>query len=104
MLHHVDRHYSDEHRRINLNFATLKNLDQAIVELYEDWIENAPGQYTEDGFFPTRRPVAVTSRFGQNQKLADTEELRVEERGNWSRECDYTRIRFITLALATHLR
>jgi len=60
----------------------LKNLDQAIVKFYEDWIENAPGQYTEDGFFPMRRPVAVTSRFGQNQKLADTEELQVEEHGN----------------------
>jgi hypothetical protein len=104
MLHDVDRYYSDEHRRINLNFATLKNLDQAIVNLYEDWIENATDQYTEDSFFPTRRPVAVTSRFGQNQKLADTQELRIEERGNWARECDYKRIRFLTIALATHLR
>jgi len=104
MLHHVDRYYSEEHRRINLNLAALKNLDRAIVEFYEEWIEDAPAQYTEDGFFPMRRPVAVTSRFGQNQKLADTEELRVEERGNWTRECDYKRIRFITIALATHLR
>ena len=103
-VHHVDRSYSDEHRRINLNLATLKDLDNAIVESYENWIEEAPVSYKQDNFFPARRPVAVTSRFGQNQQLADTEPLRVEERSNWARECDYTRIRFITIALATHLR
>ena len=103
-VHHVDSSYSDEHRRINLNLATLKDLDNAIVESYENWIEEAPVSYKQDNFFPARRPVAVTSRFGQNQQLADTEPLRVEERSNWARECDYTRIRFITIALATHLR
>jgi len=72
---YVNSYYSDDRRRLNLNLATLKRLDDAIVSFYEDWIENATPQYTEDGFFLSRRPVAVTSRFGQNQKLADTEEL-----------------------------
>jgi len=104
MLRDIDCYYSDEHRRINLNFTMLENLDQAIVNFYEDWIENVTDQYTEDTFFPMRHPVAVTSRFGQNQKLADTQELQVEECGNWAHECDYKHICFLTIALATHLR
>ena len=57
------------------NLAVLKHPDEAMVESHEELIENVPGQYTQDGFSPMRQPVTVTSRFGQNQKLADTEEL-----------------------------
>jgi hypothetical protein len=96
--------HSDPHRSITLNLSALQKLDIAIVRLYNHWIENAPVQYVEDGFFPSRVPVAVTSRFGQNQQFADTQDLRQEERLNWSRDCDYSRIRYLTVALASHLR
>jgi hypothetical protein len=82
----------------------MKALDSAIINNYHNWINNAPRQYIEDDFFHSRVPVAVTSRFGQNQQLAKTEDELDEERLNWTRDRDYSRIRYVTLALATHLR
>jgi hypothetical protein len=95
---------SDDERHITLNLESLKALDMAIVNNYHDWVRNAPRDYIHDNFFQSRVPVAITSRFGQNQRLAETVQYRAEERTNWSRDRDYSRIRYITLALATHIR
>jgi hypothetical protein len=94
----------DSDRRINLNLSSMKALDSAIVRWYQEWVANAPPDYINDDFFPSRIPVAVTSRFGQNQQLSKTHEDREEERLNWARDRDYSRIRYVTLALATHIR
>jgi hypothetical protein len=82
----------------------MKRLDQEIINSYTQWIEAAPAAYKSDDMFPSRIPVAITSRFGQNQELASSVELRDEERFNWARDRDYSRIRYLTLALATHVR
>lgn len=82
----------------------MKRLDAEIVKSYAGWIAAAPEAYKAEDVFPGRVPVAITSRFGQNQQLASSVELRNEERGNWARDRDYSRIRYLTLALATHIR
>ena len=82
----------------------MKRLDREIVQSYATWIDEAPDSYKSDDMFPERIPVAITSRFGQNQQLASSVELRNEERENWDRDRDYSRIRYLTLALATHIR
>ena len=81
----------------------MKSLDIAIIDNYHDWIKKAPRHYIDD-FFQSRIPIAVTSRFGQNQQLSQSINDREEERINWMRDRDYSRIRYVTLALATHLR
>jgi hypothetical protein len=82
----------------------MKRLDRMIVRAYETWVEDAPEDYKSDVMWQGRIPVAVTSRFGQNQELASSVDLRAEEIDNWARDRDYTRIRYITIALATHIR
>lgn len=82
----------------------MKRLDRMIVRSYHDWVEDAPEEYKADDFLTSRIPVAVTTRFGQNQKLASSVELRNQEQGNWARDRDYSRIRYLTIALASHIR
>lgn len=82
----------------------MKKLDSAICNQYEAWVKEAPVEYRRDDFFNSRVPVAITSRFGQNQQLAETDDDRRQERLNWRQDRDYTKIRYLTIALASHLR
>ncbi|KIL64797.1 hypothetical protein M378DRAFT_178583 [Amanita muscaria Koide BX008] len=90
-------------RRILLNLDAMKRLDDSIQHLYHQWINDAPAGYFDDDFFTSRVPVAITSRFGQNQQLACTREEELQERTNWRQERDYSRIRYITFAVASHI-
>ncbi|KAM6490423.1 hypothetical protein JOM56_014096 [Amanita muscaria] len=90
-------------RRILLNLDAMKRLDDSIQNLYHQWINDAPAGYFDDDFFTSRVPVAITSRFGQNQQLACTREDELQERTNWRQERDYSRIRYITFAVASHI-
>ena len=74
-----------------------------IVRSYDDWIEDAPEEYKSDDMFQARIPVAITSRFGQNQELASSVDLRDEELENGAHDQDYARIKYVTLMLATHI-
>ena len=82
----------------------MKALDLEIINSYHSWLDDAPRDYIEDNFFKSRVPIAITSRFGQNQRLAESPRDREEELFNWARDRDYSRIRYVTLALATHIR
>ena len=75
-----------------------------IVRSYAEWIAEAPEQYKSGDVHLGRIPVAITSRFGQNQELAASVELQEDELDNWARERDYGRIKYVTLALASHVR
>lgn len=76
-------------------------MDRAIVENYEQWVQSAPASYKQDSFLQDRYPVAITSRYGQNQELG----LNIEEEiVNWDRDRNFERIRYVTVAIATHLR
>jgi hypothetical protein len=82
----------------------MKRLDRMIIRSYEAWVEAAPDDYKSDLFLQSRIPVAVTSRFGQNQEFASSVDLWAEELDNWARDRDYGRIKYMTIALATHIR
>jgi hypothetical protein len=82
----------------------MKNLDKAIIQHYDTWVADAPLEYTQDNFFSSRVPVAITSRFGQNQQLAESIEDRRQERLNWRQDRDYSKIRYLTIAIASHIR
>jgi hypothetical protein len=89
---------------VYLNLQAMKRLDQMILRSYAEWITGAPEEYKTEDMFSTRKPVTITSIFGQNQELASSVELRNEEHDNWERDRDYARIRYLTLVLATHIR
>lgn len=78
----------------------LNLLDEALRTRYNCWVQRAPEAYTADKFFQDRVPIIVTSSYGQNQPIGLNPR---EERENWRRDRDFSRVRFMTIALATHL-
>lgn len=90
------------HQQISLDFDSLLEFDQAIQRGYHTWVENAPESWKEDNFFVERSPICVISRYGQNQKLGSPRNLE-EQSTHWYRHMDFGRIRYINVAIATHL-
>lgn len=88
---------------IKLNFRELKRLDTLIVEGYHDWVDSAPDQWKVDGFLQNKSPIVVTSRFGQNASIA-TPGNESEEASSWQLERDYSKLAFLTFALATSIQ
>jgi hypothetical protein len=71
---------------------------------YEDWVANAPESYTSDGFFTGRRPVAITSRYGQNQPIGQSDDDHEIEDRNWEEARRWGEISHVTIAVATHIQ
>ena len=55
---------------VRLNLDDLKEFDDLVVAGYREWVEEAPDQWKVDGFLENRSPIVVTSRFGQNARIA----------------------------------
>ena len=71
---------------------------------YLEWLHDAPDSYKHDGFFVHRRPVAVTSRYGQNQQIGSNEANSEVEDRNWDNDRPWDELSHVTIALATHIR
>jgi hypothetical protein len=95
-MHHPCRADND----IRLNFEDVKVLDRKIKEDYRNWVNGAPPNWKGDHFLERNSPIIITSRFGQNTAIAV---LGNEEREahSWDLERDYSKIAFLTFALAT---
>ncbi|EKM74525.1 hypothetical protein AGABI1DRAFT_133148 [Agaricus bisporus var. burnettii JB137-S8] len=88
-------------RYLDLNFELIKALDNAIVTQYDSWVEASPPSYRANDFLSSRMPICVTSRFGQNHKLGVST---VHEEQTWNNDRDWSCIRFVNVAIATHVR
>lgn len=95
-------HICREENDIRLNFENAKMLDRNIVEGYRNWVENAPDDWKTDGFLQGNCPIIITSRFRQNAAIAvlGNEETEAE---SWDLQRDYSKIAFLTVALATSI-
>jgi hypothetical protein len=71
---------------------------------FEEWVINAPESYKEDIFLMERTPLVITSRYGQNQSIGVQDEDANADEQNWELEQDFALIRYITVAIATHVR
>jgi hypothetical protein len=78
----------------------LSELDDLIVGGYQEWVHAAPDEWKFDGFLIDNSPIVVTSRYGQNAAIALEGNSRAEARA-WDRDRDYSRIAFLTVAIAT---
>jgi hypothetical protein len=87
-----------------LNIPEMKMLHERLTTSYDNWIANAPESYKKDGFFTSRRPVGITSRFGQNQPLGASVQNAVVEDRNWDDDRPWHKLSHVTAALATHIR
>lgn len=87
-----------------MTIPQLTKLHEGMGKGYIDWLAHAPDSYKDDGFFTGRRPVGVTSRYGQNQQFGGSEaDAEVEDR-NWEDDRHWNEISHVTVALATHIR
>lgn len=81
----------------------VQDLDDLIVKGYDAWVNDAPDAWKVDGFLVERSPIVVTSRFGQNAHIAipGNEAQEVEA---WERERNYSKLAFVTFAIATSIK
>jgi hypothetical protein len=86
-----------------LTIPKLHTLNSIIKRHYYLWVRGAPESYHTDDFLQSRVPITVTSEYGQNQEFGIRSRTALDQ-SNWSKDRDYTKIRYITLAVATHLR
>jgi hypothetical protein len=68
-----------------------------------NWLDDAPPDWKSDGFLTDHAPIALTSRFGQDQPICAMRD-RAAEAESWLRERCYHAIRFVSVGLATHVR
>ena len=88
---------------LRLNFENVRDLDNLIVNGYQHWVDRAPDHWKVDGFITENSPIVVTSCFGQNAAIAlpDNE---VNEAALWDADRDYSKIAFLTVAIATSIQ
>jgi hypothetical protein len=73
------------------------------VRGFDDWVDGAPDLWKVDGFLTENSPIVVTSCFGQNAAIA-LRGNRLEEAAAWDRDRDYSKIAFLTVAIATSIK
>ena len=78
-------------------------MNDLIVKGYDDWVDEAPDAWKVDGFLLQRSPIVVTSRLGQNARIA-TLGNEAQEAEAWERERDYSKLAFVTFAIATSIK
>ncbi len=91
-------------RSVCLTVPQMMELHNRMKTSYDRWLRNAPATYTTDDFFSSRQPVAVTSRYGQNQQFGGSEANAEVEDRNWKDDRPWEEISQVTVALATHIR
>jgi hypothetical protein len=84
-----------------LTQPSLQQLDQLISDNFADWVINAPHEYKQDGFIIDRKPIIVTSRYGQNQEMTLDQPAEAE---SWRTKRDFQHVHYMSVAIATHFR
>ena len=87
---------------ISLNFEHVRTLHNLIARGYRNWVNNAPQSWTSDNFLNKNSPILITSRYGQNAKIALPQNSQ-NEADAWDRERDYSKVAFLTFAIATSI-
>lgn len=89
------------------NLEQTKALHDAIRELWPGYRSQAPTHFKASTIFATSTPIIVTARVGQNQEVyvanPDHDALENYQR-SWRNLRDYSKIRYMTVALATHIQ
>ena len=88
-----------------LRYVDVEKLNSRIEGNYKDFMESAPLEWTRDGFLSQNVPISIAVRYGQNQLICHRQDReREQEREHWDRLHDYSNIRTVTVALATHVK
>jgi len=87
---------------ISLNFEDVRDLSNLILHRYHNWVHNAPPTWNTDSFLKSNSPILITSRYGQNASIALPHNSS-NEADAWNKERDYSKVAFLTFALATSI-
>lgn len=98
---------SNRHGEVSREFK-LRGVDtvtvhQSFLDLWLDWVAQAPPSWKRDRFLLDNTPVAITMRYGQNQNIL-VPTLAASERLTWKRDHRYQHIKHFTFSIATHIR
>jgi hypothetical protein len=85
-----------------MNMKDLKRLDEELVAEFRSWVQAAPDHWKADGFLTNNSPIVITSCFGQNAAfgLEGDEDI---EAAAWDRDRNFSKIAFLTVAIATSI-
>lgn len=81
----------------------VKLLDEYLTGGFRQWVDDSPDHWKEDGFLTDNSPIIVTSCFGQNAVIA-IEGNEDTEAAAWDRDRDYSKITFLSVAIATSIK
>jgi hypothetical protein len=83
----------------------VRSVHDVMGEVYDRWVAKAPRGWFKNNFFRDSRPIIISCVYGQNQPIcpADVDSYRVERRA-WREERDYSKIKYLSLAIASHTR
>ncbi|KIM65727.1 hypothetical protein SCLCIDRAFT_112506, partial [Scleroderma citrinum Foug A] len=88
---------------INMSLVDFRRFHDGFINLWTQWVRQAPASWKQDGFLTQNSPVRITIHYGQNQPVMVPRSEAVE-RINWTHDREYTHIRQLTFSLATHIR
>ncbi|KAI5984895.1 hypothetical protein EDD15DRAFT_2201020 [Pisolithus albus] len=74
-----------------------------ILNLWKNWVRQAPELWKRDQFLLDNYPVALTMRYGQNQDLRRSSNSTQVERENWNKDHDYEHVMLFSFSLASHI-
>lgn len=85
-----------------MGLVEMRAFHSGIRNRWVPWVRDAPASWKADGFLLNHVPISVACRYGQNRKIAvpNSEAAEFEV---WDKERNYSRIRHVSMALATHI-
>jgi hypothetical protein len=98
----IDTLPSDE-PKISLRLEDLHLLNERLIANYSDFVTKAPLSWRADGFLESHLPCSITSAYGQDQRICQSDTL-VVEAGTWNAERHYDKLHFVSVALVTDIR
>lgn len=92
-----------KHKTITLDLKDLKKFNNSLIAKYSEFVANAPPEWREDDFLTSHSPVAIASRYGQDQSICIPEDLH-REAITWDEERPFDKLRWVSIAIATDIR
>ncbi|TFK59308.1 hypothetical protein BDN72DRAFT_865263, partial [Pluteus cervinus] len=89
---------------LHVNYDQLRRLHKIFKTEWDPWVQEAPDFWLQDGWLLQHVPISISYRYGQNQRIFESPDTIHDEAANWRNEYDFMNIRFMSLALASHLK
>ncbi|TFK71093.1 hypothetical protein BDN72DRAFT_937466 [Pluteus cervinus] len=102
----------DVHKHVNvkeigvysMSYTASRALHRTIKRGWHNWVRNAPESWTSDGWLFQHDIISVIHQCGQNQQILESAETLDTEREHWRNLFDFKQLRYLTVALATHVQ